>query len=293
MHDSTHLQPTEGTSAVDPQRVLSAAQKDQFARDGYLIFDPGIPLKLIDSAVAALDSLYLDSDQTPDTTASVVAYRDDRRIQDAWKIVEQIKAMAVAPRVIGALRDLYDRQPLPFQTLNFRVGSEQKTHSDTIHFNSDPAGFMCGVWVALEDIDHSNGPVAYYPGTHAWPEATLSDVDLFLAGSHIRLWLRRGLARLKRQHRRDRDATADYLAYERMIADRIARAGMVAQYATIKKGQAFIWAANLLHGGSVQLDRNRTRHSLVTHYFFEGCRHHTPLLKRGGETCWRAPAWIA
>ena len=50
------------------------------------------------------------------------------------------------------LFSLYGREPFPFQTLNFPYGSRQHYHSDAVHFNSLPKGFMCGVWVALEDI---------------------------------------------------------------------------------------------------------------------------------------------
>jgi hypothetical protein len=44
-----------------------------------------------------------------------------------------------------------------------------------------------------------------------------------------------------------------------------------------KKGEAVIWAANLLHAGSRQRDPNVTRWSQVTHYFFENCCYITPL----------------
>jgi hypothetical protein len=33
----------------------------------------------------------------------------------------------------------------------------------------------------------------------------------------------------------------------------------------------------LWHGGDKHSDRNRTRHSQVTHYFFDGCSYYTPL----------------
>jgi hypothetical protein len=45
-----------------------------------------------------------------------------------------------------------------------------------------------------------------------------------------------------------------------------------------RKGDALIWAANLLHGGSRQRDPNATRWSQVTHYFFENCCYITPML---------------
>jgi hypothetical protein len=43
-----------------------------------------------------------------------------------------------------------------------------------------------------------------------------------------------------------------------------------------RKGQAVIWAANLLHGGGLQTDKRLTRWSQVTHYYFEDCIYYTP-----------------
>jgi hypothetical protein len=43
-----------------------------------------------------------------------------------------------------------------------------------------------------------------------------------------------------------------------------------------RKGQALIWAANLLHGGCSQNDLKLTRWSQVTHYYFENCSYYTP-----------------
>ncbi|MFX6869154.1 phytanoyl-CoA dioxygenase family protein, partial [Acinetobacter baumannii] len=39
-----------------------------------------------------------------------------------------------------------------------------------MHFSSLPTGFMCGLWVALEDITINQGPLHYYPGSHLLPE---------------------------------------------------------------------------------------------------------------------------
>jgi hypothetical protein len=57
--------------------------------------------------------------------------------------------------------------------------------------------------------------------------------------------------------------------------------------------QAILWASNLLHGGAPQADRSRSRHSQVTHVFFEGCRYYTPMLSDSERTHWRDPTWIA
>ena len=46
----------------------------------------------------------------------------------------------------------------------------------------------------------------------------------------------------------------------------------------IKKGQAIIWASNLLHGGEKILRPGASRHSQVTHYFFDDCVYYSPRL---------------
>jgi len=43
-----------------------------------------------------------------------------------------------------------------------------------------------------------------------------------------------------------------------------------------KKGTALVWAANLMHGGSPIRDPRRTRHTQVTHYFFDDCLWWSP-----------------
>ena len=196
----------------------------------------------------------------------VIYYRN--RIMDAWKINERVKRLALAPDVLALLEQLYGCRPLPFQTLNFVRGTEQATHSDAIHFSSLPSRYMCGVWVALEDIDMDNGPLVYYPGSHRLPEVTMQDLGLHS----------------------DKD---DYPEYERHVAAVIEREGLEARYGVLGKGQAILWASNLLHGGAPQADRSRSRHSQVTHVFFEGCRYYTPMLSDSERTHWRDPTWIA
>ena len=82
---------------------------------------------------------------------------------------------------------------------------------------------------------------------------------------------------------------ARHLEYERFIAGVIEREGLKPQYATIEKGQALIWASNLIHGGAKQNDPARTRHSQVTHYYFEGVRSYTPMEVLRTWSCGRIP----
>ncbi|MCW3641542.1 phytanoyl-CoA dioxygenase family protein, partial [Burkholderia cenocepacia] len=91
------------------------------------------------------------------------------RIQDAWINDPDVKAIATNVRMLDLLGRLYGRAAFPFQTLNFRVGTQQKLHTDAVHFSSIPQRFMCGVWVALEDIYPEAGPLQLVPGSHNWP----------------------------------------------------------------------------------------------------------------------------
>ena len=227
-------------------------QREALDRDGYLIVDPAVDEQTLDRAASDMLPEFYEGDPAP------FSVRDGGRIQDGWKSSEAVKAIALAPPVLDLLRGVYEREPLPFQTLNFKVGTQQPAHSDTIHFNSEPPGFMCGVWTALEDIDMDNGPLVYYPGSHKLREEKMGDAGL-------------------------RASADDYPGYEEHIRGVIEREGLSPEYGTIKKGQALLWASNLLHGGAPQNDPGRTRLSQVTHYFFEGCDYYVPMLSEGDQ----------
>lgn len=183
------------------------------------------------------------------------------RIQDAWLVNPSIRNLATHPRVLDFLNELYQAEAFPFQTLNFPRGSQQEAHSDTFHFNSLPNGFMCGVWIALEDVHPESGPLMYYPGSQKLPVFSTED----LAGANVQD------------------------GYTKFVAKTLAASGQSREIALIKRGQAFIWAANLFHGGSPQADPARTRLSQVTHYYFRGCSYFTPLASDGESVFWREP----
>jgi Phytanoyl-CoA dioxygenase (PhyH) len=240
-----------------------------FERDGFVMFDPEIPEKTIDRAVA-------DAELGPQGRWPRSRRRnpppDPGRVTDGWAMSPSVKAIALAPGVLGLLRTVYGREPRPFQTLNFKVGTQQRPHADAVHFNTEPPGYMCGVWVAMEDIDADCGPLVYYPGSHKLPYASPREVGIEVAPDQAAV------------------SHEEYEAhYEPYIEQLIERKGLEPHYATLRKGQAMVWAANLLHGGSPVAVPGRTRRSQVTHYFFDGSRLWTPLLSSGERRVWREP----
>jgi hypothetical protein len=178
----------------------------------------------------------------------------DMRIQDAWKWNEDVRSLAINESVCELLSKLYGRRAWPFQSLDFPVGTEQHFHTDSIHFSSVPERFMCGVWLALEDIGPSQGPLEYYEGSHRWPIYTNEHIGFVP------------------DPRSNTQAT-----YHDLWEQLVQTTGVRRDRFMPRKGQALIWAANLLHGGAPHLDKAKTRWSQVTHYYFDDCAYFSPM----------------
>jgi hypothetical protein len=218
-----------------------------FSEKGYVIIDPQIEDALIDKALSEIVPEF----RTQHTN----------RLQDAWQKFDAVRQIAVAPRVLEILNILYQRKPIPFQTLNFSTGSQQRTHSDSIHFNSVPERYLAGVWVALEDIHDRNGPLHYYPASHRLPFYDLSVLGIKGSSSTS-----------------VEDMIANYYTrYEDFIRELVEQKQLEKKVLNLKKGQALIWSANLLHGGEPILEAGSTRYTQVNHYYFENCAYYRPM----------------
>jgi ectoine hydroxylase-related dioxygenase (phytanoyl-CoA dioxygenase family) len=250
-------------SVEHASRLVSPQEREQFERDGYLVIESQASERLLDAIVEDVAELYGGEERTENGI-----YYGARRVRNAWKIRDNVKALALSPTILATLEELYGRKPLAFQTINFNSGTQQAAHSDAIHFGSKPPGYMAGVWVALEDIQMGSGPIVYYPGSHRFAEVTMRGLGL-------------------------EPGRQEYQGYVAKVAELIDREGLEPSYATIKKGEALIWASNMLHGGAEWTDKSLTRHSQVTHYFFEGCKYYQPLESHGDDISWWTPNWVA
>ena len=238
---------------------------EKLHRDGYAVFDFPDPqfAQVADTIIRKLDGRY-------DWPGWRNGTNQNLRVQDAWRDVPEVHSIACNSEVLQILSDLYGRRAFPFQTLNFPVGTQQHFHTDSIHFSSCPERFMVGVWVALEDIDSDNGPLVYYPGSYKLPIYT--NEQLGVSPNYTGAM-----------------PTGHYGAFCGAWEQIVEALSLKPLQFHARKGQALIWAANLLHGGAAQNDLKRTRYSQVTHYFFEGCCYYTPLLSLPylGPICYR------
>ena len=248
-------------------------QEREWARtyheQGYLVLENFFEPKLLDAIATDYARLFDPHTRfdAPDHVQRLLR-QDTNRIQDAWWVSKPVKKLAADERMLSLLELLYGRKAIPFQTLNFVKGTEQATHSDAIHFSSLPARYMCGVWVALEDITERNGPLNYYPGSHKISELRLEEFGVWAPDNEV-------------------GVGPHYARYEDYVRAVITSRHLEQKRLTCKKGTALIWASNLLHGGCPILQPGTTRLSQVTHYYFERCLYYTPILSNSvlGEYC--------
>lgn len=223
----------------------------EYHENGFVVLPGFIPQSLIESTQQESEKNAFDPN------FKIKTQRNEARVQDFWKASAPAKELASYKPLLDILRLLYDREPIPFQTLNFKYGTQQRAHSDTIHFSSLPARFMCGAWVALEDITEENGPVFYYPGSHRLPEYNFAHIK---ESANVCSY------------------NNEYPEYEDFI-EKIAETNSFEKKKFLaKKGDLLIWSSNIIHGGSPVIKEGSTRWSQVTHYFFEDCYYYTPML---------------
>lgn len=165
------------------------------------------------------------------------------KVIDYHTVSRNARNIEFAPAIRRFLEQLFERPPTAFQSLLFRYGTEQEMHQDTAYVVTRSPMQFVGCWVALEDVAAGSGELQYYEGSHRIPEY---------------LWFDRGRCRPPGY-----EDHADYLAWVRQKSE---TAGCKKASFLAKKGDALLWHADLVHGGSPRVDHELTRWSLVTHF---------------------------
>ncbi|MEI6866653.1 phytanoyl-CoA dioxygenase family protein [Flavicella sp.] len=179
--------------------------------------------------------------------AKKVKFENGNKIMFAIHKSKLLFNIGAHKKIISILETLLNKQVSLFQSINFLTGSQQGAHSDSISMSTFPKGNLIAIWVALEDIDEKNGPLYYYKGSHKLPyfmnKNFNNEGSLFFLG------------------------TKGYDEYLKNIQNLLDVNQLEKQHFLAKKGDVLIWHANLVHGGEKVLDKNRTRKSMVFHYY--------------------------
>ena len=227
-----------------------------WSKDGYCILNKFFSSQEIDSYNQEVEGLIENK---------TVKFKNGDRIMFAIHHSERLKSAGQNKKLLQALDLLLGKKVELFQSINFIEGSQQRTHSDSIHMTTFPYGNIIAVWVAMEVIGPNCGPLHYYPGSHKLPYVMNGDYGN--TGSKYKLGQKM------------------YGDYENYIETLVKKHRLKKEIFQAKKGDVFIWHANLLHGGEKVIDEKSTRKSMVFHYYAKDaiCFHEItqrPTLKR-------------
>ncbi len=240
--------------------ALSTEQQEQWEQNGYLLLENFYSDRHIDQINATIDELWRKRKQLgPEFVIDVFveSEREQRlyfcdapsdarhapyKLNDLFLSSEEIRHTVAGEKLAPILSELVGGFPMICNSLNFEFGSQQDYHFDTFYMPSPTPNKMVASWIALEDATADNGPLTYFPGSHKIPPYLFSNGRTIIIPEEM-------------------NAFRDYIYGE------IEQRGLEAETLLAKKGDVLIWHSQLFHGGSEIVDKNRTRKSLVTHYF--------------------------
>lgn len=200
----------------------------------------------IDHVVDAPEFFVARTENQPFLHPTKAVYSDPAFRLLGYHVNSRLAQRAVfAPGIVEVLRAGFEEGVNAFQSLVFRYGSQQEKHQDGAYVVvSKPLQFMAS-WIALEDVTAGSGELAYYSGSHK--------LDDFLFPGNSKAW--HPEAHGKPVHREFLDS----------LVSRCETANLPLETFLPRKGDALIWASDLVHGGSKIANQN-TRRSFVTHY---------------------------
>ena len=166
------------------------------------------------------------------------------------------------------------------QVLGFVNGSQQDPHQDSVHLTAFPQGYMCGAWIALEDVQPDSGELVVFPGSHRWPAVLMNQFEI---------------SKVKAEEWSDFGNTV-VKKWDEMLLENAAQPFIYRP----KSGSLLIWHDRLMHGGLPRQNVSLTRRSCVSHHFAQGslCFHDSTglpgkVIHRGsrGPGAWERARW--
>lgn len=227
--------------------MIDAIAKALYDERGYVVVPTEVPEATLSEARAA---------RGPEQPEVYRYNKAGHRWFETWRTSQAVRDIAYSKPVLDAIRAVTGcaGSPRPFQCILFDRPSAQPLHHDAVHFDSVPRGQIFGAWVALERMDEENGPLCYVPGSHrpgftGWQAMGLEAVPV---GGQERAY-----------RRYEEICSWSNGEREAFLCD---------------PGTAFVWGVDLLHGGMPVTDPERTRWSLVTHYYLDSMQYaHAPM----------------
>ncbi len=244
------------------RRHLTDTQAKQvrfFAENGYIILENAIPAEKVDAFQQQIAASFRDGNSDvlfqPHGSQEVRPLTQPEnplgvRVVDSFVPFTQALDLFATPALMDFLRLIFDAAPMLFQSLSFDQGSQQRLHQDTAYVVIDRPMELAACWIALEDITPGSGELIYVPGSHRLPDWPFRD--------GAKNW------------NADLDGQQAHLDWSNHLARQAQESPHGVQHFLPKKGDLFVWHADLVHGGAPIKDRTLTRQSLVGHFCPQG-----------------------
>lgn len=242
--------------AVAP--VLTAQQRRQWDDHGFLVLPGFFEPDVADGLVADEEAFWQGSRKAPSRVvidligtsnarvhlhdAPIEAQATRYKLNDLYLESECVRRAVLDPQLVAIVTELLGGAPLLCNTLTLKFGSEQDFHTDSLYMTPPTDLQLAASWIALEDVSPDAGPLRYFPGSHKIEPYRFSTGRMTAVDAEME----------------------DYADY---MSGQVRKLGLAEARFCPKKGDVFLWHSQLFHGGAPIENRDRTRRSLVAHYF--------------------------
>ncbi|HVU03073.1 MAG TPA: phytanoyl-CoA dioxygenase family protein [Polyangiaceae bacterium] len=229
-----------------------ARDLEQFRTGGYVIFPGAIEPDLVDALVRDVRSIgnfpgrFVTTDHRNGRAQRLSGADFDsyESIFDTYVNFESARHVCFHPKLLRFIGLVFDSPVVAAQQLLFQRSNQHPVHQDTSVVCMEDPLLMVATWVALEDVVRGRGELTFYAGSHRIEPYVFPD----------------GSRRLIPE-RDDAEKVKAHLLSE------CARLHCEKHDFIAKKGDVFLWAADLVHASNPRtLPEEETRLSVVTHY---------------------------
>lgn len=240
--------------------TLTSDQLRSWDRDGFLVLRSVFSRSEVDSYLAEVDQLVQNrAHEAGETTVDVLLQPDNSqrmllcdateadlaypyKVNDLFISFAPCRRLALDPRLRGTLDTLISGSAVIINSLSLRMGSQQAMHCDTFYMPPPATDKMVVASICLEDQVPQAGPLVYYAGSHRIPPYRFSHGEIHAVPEEM----------------------PQALGYVHSSLD---AAGLEPASFVGNAGDVFIWHSQLFHGGMPIEDPDRTRKTLVVHYW--------------------------
>jgi phytanoyl-CoA hydroxylase len=238
------------------RRKIRKSERDDLAHfidHGWLVWRNAIDPELIDALVHDIAShhehpgKFMTTNHRNGSAKLVLSGATPNRFEslfDLYVNLASARAVSMHPRIARFLSLVFEAKPVIFQQLLFQRSNGHRVHQDTSVVAVEDPLLLAATWVALQDVVEGSGELAFYDRSHRLPHYLFTD----------------GTKRMN-------FSVDDQDIYAKDLDTACQQLGMTYDRFMAKKGDVFIWAADLVHASHKRtLPDDTNRLSCVTHY---------------------------